>query len=456
MIEGFSAAVDTAKKQFLASDLDTSSPEFYVCQWLSKLLHSENWDDKESQFFLAWIKKLDIAKKHFQVYESQWKPAIEKLALDEESYRLSALVALRHLSSLEKHDVDVGQILKTINVIFKILNRIDGVFGLKNVELTDMLSNMLLNVQKNKRQPSQIQSSKQDCQKILPVTVLFSEGPIARAYLETIYGMGLKVEKIIQLVSSIDLVSKKSVGKFLPSMMRLNYAANKQFKQMFYWPNQMKQKHANEVKTVQQAVEVDFGFNAKQLGDSTDPKELTSYSDCVEQLFVTGLKDPALLEKIQQQKSELFLFTGGGIVPDALLEIGNKKLIHIHPGFLPDVRGADCVLWSQMVYGRVSASAFFLAPGIDVGDVILPCWLPDLELNIPQNSDLQFQYRLIYGFLDPWVRSYVLRLMIESTSGLQHIDSIPQNEKEGLTYHFMHEKVKSFAVKQFSSSVVEE
>ncbi|WP_154223989.1 hypothetical protein [Marinicella rhabdoformis] len=455
MIEGLNSAVATAKKQFLKSDSLENLGDFHIIESLSNLLHSDTWGADQMDFYHAWMKKLDIAKTHFKVYLNNWKPAPEKLLLDEGCYRLSILLAIRYLSSLSASKDEFGQTMKTSNVVFKVLNRVDGVFGLKNELIKESIQNLLNRFQPIKRQASQLLEEKETIEKVLPITVLFSEGPIARAYLETINGMGLKVKKVIQLVSSLDLVSKKPVGKFLPSSMRVSYAASKQYKQMFFWSNQMKQKLSDDVKATQQAVQDAFGINQQILSAATQEQSLTRYSDCVEQLMITGLKDIVLLEKMQQEQSEFFLFTGGGIVPDSLLKIGNKKLIHVHPGYLPDVRGADCVLWSQLIYGRTSASAFFLAPGIDVGDVILPFWLPDLKLKVSKTTDLKFQYRLIYGFLDPWVRSFVLKQLIVLTDGFKQINSTPQNQHMGQTYHFMHEETKRVAVSQFQSKGLE-
>lgn len=87
-----------------------------------------------------------------------------------------------------------------------------------------------------------------------------------------------------------------------------------------------------------------------------------------------------------------------GIVPDHLLAIVYKNPIHIHPGFLPDVRWADCVLWSQLLANRPSTTAFYLAPGIIIGDLLYSAWLPSMRLNFPSGVDIQVKCQLIYDF----------------------------------------------------------
>ena len=192
-----------------------------------------------------------------------------------------------------------------------------------------------------------------------------------------------------------------------------------------------------------------YGFELHTLQSATQSTALSEYTEAIETIAISGLKDKKLAENINQQHGDLFLFTGGGIVPNELLTIENKKMIHIHPGFLPEIRGADCVLWSQLLAKRLSGSAFFLAPGIDVGDVLLPCWLPELDLKITAPIDSHVKYRMIYGFLDPWVRSFVLKQAILTSNGLTEMRAKAQSETEGITYHFMHNKLKQFCFEKF-------
>ena len=55
------------------------------------------------------------------------------------------------------------------------------------------------------------------------------------------------------------------------------------------------------------------------------------------------------------------LFTGGGLVPKSLLSFQNIKFIHFHPRYLPIVKGADCTLWSSLIFGRTAATRFIMS-----------------------------------------------------------------------------------------------
>ena len=47
-------------------------------------------------------------------------------------------------------------------------------------------------------------------------------------------------------------------------------------------------------------------------------------------------------------------------MPESIFNIKNSSFIHIHPGYLPDIRGADCLLWSIMLANYPSATSFFI------------------------------------------------------------------------------------------------
>ena len=281
-------------------------------------------------------------------------------------------------------------------------------------------------------------------QKILPITVLFWEGPIARAYLATLKSMGYRPEKIIHLISAIDLVSKKVVGGYLPAFLREGYAAARQKNSIHYWASALLKKESALCDAMRSSVADSLCFEPTVQADALSLCTLREYCPVVETLMINSLADDRLYDYLAQLPETTLLFTGGGIVPSRCLQLSALKFIHIHPGYLPDVRGADCVLWSQLIKGRTSASCFFMAPGIDDGDVIFPCYLPKVEIAFNASAvPSKMLYRAIYAFFDPWVRAYVLREAIDATNGLIINQIFKQDESLSTTYHFMHEKIQA-------------
>ena len=59
-----------------------------------------------------------------------------------------------------------------------------------------------------------------------------------------------------------------------------------------------------------------------------------------------------------------------GILPPSLLALPGVKFIHVHPGFLPYVRGSDGLLWSALIRNKPGVSVFYMDPEIDGGKII--------------------------------------------------------------------------------------
>ena len=80
---------------------------------------------------------------------------------------------------------------------------------------------------------------------------------------------------------------------------------------------------------------------------------------------------------------------------------------------------------------------------IDMGEIILGKWLPKFKLKISLNKyALKIIYRSIYAFVDPWVRSYGLRELIHKNKIFDKLDTKPQTELDGITFHFMHSQLQ--------------
>ncbi|MEK1913360.1 MAG: formyltransferase family protein [Pseudomonas chlororaphis] len=281
---------------------------------------------------------------------------------------------------------------------------------------------------------------------VLPITVLFWEGAIARAYLATLKSMGLRAGKIIHLVSKKNLATKKPVGRFLPGFMRLVYAQSHQKNSIHHWSGVLQKTETSLFQRIKGSVERDLGFSPSTIDDALALADLNVYSSDVEALMIDDLADEGLYRRLSELPSTRILFTGGGILPKRLLEIQSLKFIHIHPGYLPDVRGADCALWSHLMKGRTSATCFYMAPGIDDGDIIFAAYLPSLNVGTEgAGTPVKSLYRATYAFLDPWIRASVLRKAVALTQGFTCVEAFPQEESASVTYHFMHEKIQQVA-----------
>ena len=364
---------------------------------------------------------------------------------------LALLLLFKDFRRLSASGVSAGAI-KRLNATLKLLDCLSAEKVMPAQELVTMI-NMEAALFLETLQPVQSRPTEELVTAVdiaantsLPLTVLFWEGPIARAYLATMKSMGLRPERIIHMVSRNDLSTKKPVGRFLPGVMKLAYAQSKQKSSIHHWAAVLQKTETALYQQIRSTVENSLVFSKEVIDDALALGDLGEYSSNVETLMIDNLADKALHSRLAALPETQILFTGGGIVPKSLLKITSLKFIHIHPGYLPEVRGADCALWSQLMRGRTSATCFYMAPGIDDGDVILAGYLPSLNFNIAiAEISSKTLYRSTYAFFDPWIRSCVLRRALALTEGFTRVDAYPQAEQSSVTYHFMHEKIQTAA-----------
>lgn len=432
-----------------ANDIDT-------CSALYNLASKPKWTPTELEQVDFLSKRLDISKKLFHAYQHNGRKATNTVLTN--PIWLELVMALLLKAIFLTPATKPEKKLKQFNVLFKALELLQPEWLSDNTEISNakeltwntLLANLPTTPEKlivtNTPTPA---ASHLKEPKVIPLTILYYEGPIARAYLETIRYLGFKPQKIIELIASKDIVTQKTVGRLLPRSIRKFYAATIQYNKTHYWPRNIKKSHAEFVDAIINTVDSTLGISKRFVNNANKFLPLSDYSHNIESLLIDGLSDKTLHQHLMKQEKSTVLFTGGGIMPSSLLSIQGLKFLHIHPGFLPNIRGADCALWSSLITGHVSASCFFMSPGIDTGNIILPCWLPKLSFDIDtKNIDLQTRYRAVYGFLDPWLRSFVLREVLNSHDNFHALPSVSQTGAggSGATFHFMHDKLRELAL----------
>ena len=418
---------------------------------LYELASIPEWRKTEFERIEFISKRLDISKKLFTAYLSNGRKAVDTEITDDLYLELLVAILLK-FATISQDNVTTEIQLKRFNTLFKALDLVQPEWLLPETELGVKIESAWQSILQDLSSassvlkitsPPNLTTNNNDC-KIIPLTVLFYEGPIARAYLATLKSLGFRPKKIIELVAAKDVVTKKFVGKWLPRGLRLSYAASIQQNKIHYWPKRLIKDNSDFVDNILNEVEKEFGFESAVIRDANTLSPLSAYSDCVESILIEGLTDNELYQYLLKEPVGAILFTGGGIEPATLLALKHLKFLHVHPGFLPDIRGADCALWSSLITGHTSATCFYMSPGIDTGDIINPYWLPSLSFNTNiKNIDRQSIYRAVYGFLDPWVRAFVLRDIIFSNNNYEALASIPQSEEDGATFHFMHQRLRN-------------
>lgn len=276
----------------------------------------------------------------------------------------------------------------------------------------------------------------------VPLTVLFMDSMLARIYLAMLLKHGLLPEKVIVLKTDPPIFGEQL---FELGAEGNDIALSERWREKHPVPDFLAERLLAE-----------FGLTFADLYNclSCVPETIVS------ELRIKNLKDPKLLSALRKDEDQTFLFTGGGILDDKLLSLANSKFIHIHPGFLPDVRGADGLLWSYLLRGKPGYTVFFMNEGIDTGDILyrqefdLVDWEGQLN-DIPEYSI----YVGLLQFYDPCLRIITLIEFIENcfaettqSMSVQTLMSMPARQQtvaEGRTYFFMTKLFRERVIHKF-------
>ena len=149
-----------------------------------------------------------------------------------------------------------------------------------------------------------------------------------------------------------------------------------------------------------------------------------------------------------------FLYTNGGRVPASLLGRPEIRVLHIHPGIVPDLRGSDCLLWSAVVRGQLGVSCFYMSSGIDEGALIgqrefalpqLPALAPLLE-----GGEEPIAYRALLYAVDPHLRAQLLVDVLHMHEGvdLRCLPACEQVPASRPAYLWMHPRLRLQVMKE--------
>lgn len=277
--------------------------------------------------------------------------------------------------------------------------------------------------------------------KELNITVLFVDTIPARIYLAILNKYGYKPKKIIYLNQESEGRKFKIIKRLLG--LKIANLSRGLFKKLKHKPLKEidhKLLRLNKLKKSDLDVCLDH-----------------FHKNSIERIRVSSIHDHKLVTHIQTLGEVTILFTGGGILKSDLLDIPTAKFIHIHPGVVPDIRGADCFFWSYLLRGKAGYSAFYMNSGIDTGDIITKkeyiLDLKGIELVKYNNHEI---YDSLLMYLDPCLRIKTFIDLLDASYESQkksvaniNLFTLPyekQNPKEGRMYFFMHENIRDFVI----------
>lgn len=91
---------------------------------------------------------------------------------------------------------------------------------------------------------------------------------------------------------------------------------------------------------------------------------------------VANHNDAVCRELLAVDKPDVLALGGTRIIKPNILEIPRRATVNAHPGLLPWLRGSASVGWALYKDMPQGATAHFIDPGIDTGDIIIKRRLP--------------------------------------------------------------------------------
>lgn len=255
------------------------------------------------------------------------------------------------------------------------------------------------------------------------INLIFTEGPIARCLLNILIINKITPKKII-------IQTKKSLlGQY--------FILYKEFLRFNEYPlSFLKQKEFVEVS---QKISLKFGFDQDFISSMYNFKNLYNYKKEIDYIYDTNFEGYKYIKYFENTDEKFFFNTSNKILKKTL-NIENKKFIHIHPGYLPLFRGADCSIRSYYNSKIFGVSSFFMNEKIDEGRIIQREKIKNVDLKgiLKTKYDTKTLYRLWFSFIDPLVRGHHFSNLLKTN---KEIITNHLNEK-GNYFSFLNEKEK--------------
>ncbi len=221
------------------------------------------------------------------------------------------------------------------------------------------------------------------------LALIFFENPISRSYLKICNIRNFKFKKIIVL-------RKKS---FLPKSVTNIYSFNK----MNYYPIQFLKKKTYS--SIASQISQFFSYPNNFFEEVYKNNSIENYGEKIDFINTDNINSETFIKSLREDSNLIYLNTGKKIYKNSLDY--NFKIIHIHPGYLPNVRGADASLWNIKKLNCFSATSFFMSKKIDDGQILNKSIYeyPKVKLENFNNIQTIELYRFWFSFIDPIIRS---------------------------------------------------
>ena len=151
----------------------------------------------------------------------------------------------------------------------------------------------------------------------------------------------------------------------------------------------------------------------------------------VKKFNFVDINNTKLIKYIKKSGVEFFIFTGGGILKEDILNC-KSKFIHFHPGIVPKYRGSTCFYYSILKENNCGVTSFLMDKNLDTGDIIY------------QKKFKKPSHEFIDDVYDAHIRSETMLDVLNKK--LLNKKKFRKQSKEGDTYYIIHPILKHIAI----------
>ncbi len=263
--------------------------------------------------------------------------------------------------------------------------------------------------------------------------LIFFENPISRCYLNICKKNNYKFKYILALNSN----------SFLPNTLLNIYNYYKMNHHALKFTNKKK------FKSIINEIENFFNYENNFFNEMYKYRPLEEFSKSVDYLNTFDINSAKVIEKLLSKKNLFFLNTGNKIYKKTLDH--DLKIIHIHPGYLPNIRGADASLWNIDKLKSLGSTSFLINKKIDTGKILkkIKYKLPKFYSNEIINLDVMDIYRFWFSFIDPIIRgkhfeNTILNIIKTNDEKIYNNNLIIKNEDCYYTFMNNEKKIEIF------------
>ena len=267
--------------------------------------------------------------------------------------------------------------------------------------------------------------------KINDLDVIFFENPISRYYINFL--------KNIKFSKKIIIISKYNYFKKIYNIKNFIYKNN--------FPILFLKKKSNDYFI--SFVEDYFNLGKNFVRESYNFSNLCDFNTVY--VNSNSINSLEFISYLGDQKNLNLLYTGKELIKNKVLKLENN-FFHFHPGYLPEMRGADISLRSVFYKDNIGCSLFKINNMIDKGDIILReksfVNKSDFKLLGKLNTD-EF-YNFWYSFIDPSIRLNLLKKTFQNKTNL--FDVSLTHKLEANNYYTFLSKKEIFDIHKYLSS----